>query len=90
MTESQISELDTAAEIWWASNPALKPLDQYTGGSVLFRTAAPEHMFYGKIEGANVIMFLDTEVGMEHAWKGPVPIEFVEVPKEVAAIYMML
>ena len=85
-------ELDNAVEAWWASNPHWKPISEYRGGKVLFRTPAPAHLFYGKREGDAFIQLQDNECvdeSLENPWDGPAPIEFVEVPLEVAIVYMM-
>ena len=90
--ENWDDELDNAVEAWWASNPHWKPISEYRGGKVLFRTPAPAHLFYGKREGDAFIQYQDKECvdeSLENPWDGPAPIEFVEVPLEVAIVYMM-
>lgn len=89
---TSIPDLDDAVEAWWASNPDWRPIAEYQGGEVLFRTAAPAQIFYGRREGDITIVLADNETvdaSLAAPWYGKEPIEFVAVPAEVAIVYMM-
>ena len=87
-----VPDIADAVAAWWGSNPQFTPIGEYNGGDVLFRTAEPAHVFYGRREGDAFVQLADNETAgpnLENAWSGPAPVEFVEVPSEVAIAFMM-
>lgn len=90
--QTELDDLDAAVTAWWASNPAWTSIAEYKAGEVLFCTAEPVRVFYGRRDGSKTIQIADdgfVDASLESPWMGPEPIAFAEVPEEVAIVYMM-